>query len=286
MEPVVVLTGLSGSGKSLAARAFEDLGYFCIDNLPVTLIPVLIDLITRTRGHIERVALVVDVREGELLRDFPRIISDLRNRQVSLRIVYFEASNEVLIRRFSETRRPHPLDAGRGLEDAIAREREALNEVRELSDRILDTSRYNAHQLRAFLRSEFEPGEAQAPIAVSVVSFGFKYGLPPDADLVFDVRFVPNPFFVPGLRTKTGLDPEVIAYLDLQEEYRGFIEKTSDLLEFLLPSYVKEGKTYLTIAVGCTGGKHRSVAASEAFGDHLTRSGFPARITHRDIEKE
>ena len=257
-----------------------------IDLKRYTGIPGLIDLITRTRGHIERVALVVDVREGELLRDFPRIISDLRNRQVSLRIVYFEASNEVLIRRFSETRRPHPLDAGRGLEDAIAREREALNEVRELSDRILDTSRYNAHQLRAFLRSEFEPGEAQAPIAVSVVSFGFKYGLPPDADLVFDVRFVPNPFFVPGLRTKTGLDPEVIAYLDLQEEYRGFIEKTSDLLEFLLPSYVKEGKTYLTIAVGCTGGKHRSVAASEAFGDHLTRSGFPARITHRDIEKE
>ncbi len=286
MEPIIVVTGLSGSGKSLAARCFEDLGYFCIDNLPVTLIPVLIELLGRSRNEMRRVVLIVDVREGELLREFPRMIRDLRGRQVPLRILYFDSSNEALIRRFSETRRPHPLDEGQGLEHAIARERERLDEVRELADRIIDTSRFNAHELRAFLRTEFSPGSESFGIGISVVSFGFKYGLPADADLVFDVRFVPNPFFVDGLKSKNGLDPEVVAYLEEKDEYRGFIQKVGDLMEYLLPGFVKEGKSYLTVAVGCTGGRHRSVAAAEHLRERLMRSGFPARITHRDIDKE
>ncbi|PYT09887.1 MAG: RNase adapter RapZ [Acidobacteria bacterium] len=286
MEPIIVVTGLSGSGKSLAARCFEDLGYFCIDNLPVTLIPVLIELLGRSRNEMRRVVLIVDVREGELLREFPRMIRDLRGRQVPLRILYFDSSNEALIRRFSETRRPHPLDEGQGLEHAIARERERLDEVRELADRIIDTSRFNAHELRAFLRTEFSPGSESFGIGISVVSFGFKYGLPADADLVFDVRFVPNPFFVDGLKSKNGLDPEVVAYLEEKDEYRGFIQKVGDLMEYLLPGFVKEGKSYLTVAVGCTGGRHRSVAAAEHLRERLRRSGFPARITHRDIDKE
>jgi len=286
MEPIIVVTGLSGSGKSLAARCFEDLGYFCIDNLPVTLIPVLIELLGRSRNEMRRVVLIVDVREGELLREFPRMIRDLRGRQVPLRILYFDSSNEALIRRFSETRRPHPLDEGQGLEHAIARERERLDEVRELADRIIDTSRFNAHELRAFLRTEFSPGSESFGIGISVVSFGFKYGLPADADLVFDVRFVPNPFFVDALKSKNGLDPEVVAYLEEKDEYRGFIQKVGDLMEYLLPGFVKEGKSYLTVAVGCTGGRHRSVAAAEHLRERLRRSGFPARITHRDIDKE
>lgn len=287
MEPVFIVTGLSGSGKSLAARCLEDLGYFCIDNLPVTLIPVLMDLIQRSRSDLKRIALVVDVREGELLREFPRIISGLRDRGVPVRILYFEAGNDVLIRRFSETRRPHPLDAGAGLEDAIARERGRLDEVRELADRVIDTSRFNAHELRAFLRQEFEPGaSASALVGITVLSFGFKYGLPPDADVVFDVRFVPNPFFVEALKSKTGLDAEVVQFLSEKPEFRGFLEKTGDLLAFLLPGFEKEGKSYLTIAVGCTGGKHRSVAAARHLRDHLERCGYPARLSHRDIDKE
>jgi len=286
MEPVFIVTVLSGSGKSLAARCLEDLGYFCIDNLPVTLIPVLMDLIGRSRTELKRVAMVVDVREGELLRDFPRIITGLRAHGVPVRILYFEAANDVLIRRFSETRRPHPLDAGSGLEDAIARERTRLDEVRELADRIIDTSRFNAHELRAFLRQEFDPGVAAARIGITVVSFGFKYGLPSDADLVLDVRFLPNPFFIESLKSKTGLDPEVVAFLEAKPEFRGFLEKAGDLLAFLMPGFVKEAKSYLTIAIGCTGGKHRSVAAARHLRDHLERCGYPARISHRDIDKE
>lgn len=286
MEPVIVVTGLSGSGKSLAARCFEDLGYFCIDNLPAALIPVLIDLIVRSRQDIRRVALVVDVREGEMLRDVPGIIGDLRGRMIPLRVVYFEASNEVLIRRFSETRRPHPLDAGKGLEDAIARERNKLEEVRDIADRIIDTSRFNAHELRAFLRKEFEPGDTESPILVSVLSFGFKYGLPTDADIVLDVRFMPNPFFVEELKTRTGLDREVCEYLESQGDFKQFLDRMGGLLDFLLPKYVREGKTYLTIAIGCTGGKHRSVAVAERIGNYLDERGMTARISHRDIGKE
>jgi UPF0042 nucleotide-binding protein len=286
VDPVIVVTGLSGSGKSLAARCFEDQGYFCIDNLPVTLIPVLLDLIARSRAEVERIALVVDVREGEMLRDFPGMIAELRGRRVVMRILYFEASNEVLMRRFSETRRPHPLNAGDGLEDAINRERQRLDEVRELADRIIDTSRFNAHELRAFLKKEFEPESVSTPIAISVISFGFKYGLPLEADVVFDARFIPNPFFVEGLKAKTGQDRAVVEFLERKSEYRGFQKKAGDLLRFLLPGFVNEGKTYLTIAVGCTGGKHRSVAAAESFAEQLRASGYPCRVSHRDIGKE
>jgi UPF0042 nucleotide-binding protein len=286
VEQVVIITGMSGSGKSLAARCLEDAGYFCIDNLPVALIPVLIDLIGRSRAEMDRLALVVDVREGEMLRDFPKMIRELRARRVPLLVLYLEASQDVLIRRFSETRRPHPLEAGKGLESSIARERERLHEVREMADRVIDTSRHNAHELRAFLREEFDRAAPGASIGISVVSFGFKYGLPSDADIVLDVRFMPNPFFVEELRTKSGLDAEVVAYLEGTEEYRTFLQKSGELLEFLLPGFVKEGKSYLTIGVGCTGGKHRSVAVAQKLRDHLAGSGFPARITHRDIDKE
>ncbi len=286
LHPIYILTGLSGSGKSLAARCFEDLGYWCVDNLPVTLIPVLADLITRSGGRIEKVALVVDVREGELLREFPKTLADLRRRGVPLRILFFDSANEVLIRRFSETRRPHPLDEGRGLEEAIARERASLAEIRDLADRIIDSSRFNAHELRAFLRREFSPDEAHSPLAVSVQSFGFKYGLPPDADIVLDVRFVPNPFFVEGLKAKTGRDPEVRKFLEEKAEYRDFIRQAGDLLTALLPGYLREGKSYLTIAIGCTGGKHRSVAVAEQIAARLEDGGVAPRVTHRDIGRE
>jgi len=286
VRPILIITGLSGSGKSLAARVFEDLGYYCVDNLPVALIPVFADLVARSQDSLSQVALVIDIREGAYLHDFPKIVTDLRERGVPTRILWFEAATDALIRRFSETRRPHPLSVGIPLETAIARERAMMTEVRDLADRVIDTTRYNAHQLRAFLKQEFSHPEDHAALQASVVSFGFKYGVPMEADLVFDIRFLQNPFFVERLKRKTGLDPEVLAFLRELPEYSEFLTKLDDFLGFLLPGYVKEGKSYLTVAIGCTGGKHRSVAAAEAAASLLSTRGWPARVTHRDIDKE
>lgn len=286
MSPILIITGLSGSGKSLAARVFEDLGYYCVDNLPVALIPVFADLVARSQESLRQVALVIDIREGAYLHDLPRIISDLRNRGVPARILWFEATNDVLIRRFSETRRPHPLSADLPLEATIAKERSQMIEIRDMADRVIDTTRFNAHELRTFLKKEFsQPGD-HTSVQVSIVSFGFKYGLPMEADLVLDVRFVQNPFFVERLKRKTGLDPEVVTFLEDLAEYQEFLRRFDSFLAFLLPGFVREGKSYLTLAIGCTGGKHRSVAAAESIARHLSARGWPARVTHRDIDKE
>ena len=285
-RPILIITGLSGSGKSLAARVFEDLGYYCVDNLPVTLIPVFADLVARSQESLRQVALVIDIREGAYLHDFPKIVWDLRSKGVPLRIVWFEATNDALIRRFSETRRPHPLSGDLALETAISREREMMTEIRDLADRVIDTTNFNAHELRSFLKEQFSHPEEAAALQMSVVSFGFKYGVPREADLVLDVRFLQNPYFVEELKTKTGLDPEVVAYLKDVTQYGEFLKRLDDFLAFLLPGFVKEGKSYLTLAIGCTGGKHRSVAAAESVVKLLSARGWPARVMHRDIDKE
>jgi UPF0042 nucleotide-binding protein len=283
---LVILSGMSGSGKSAAVKCFEDMGYFCVDNLPSKLIPVFLDLFLRSREAPQAVALVIDIREGTFLRDFPKILQDLREAIPSVEVLFFEATDEVLARRFSETRRPHPMPGAASVEEGITREREALRELRQRSDRILDTSKFNVHELKAHLFERFSGENREVSLAVKAVSFGYKHGLPGDADLVFDVRFLPNPFFVPGLRDKSGLDREVRSYLEGIGEYRTFCSKMEDLLGFLLPQYVQEGKAYLTVACGCTGGRHRSVALAEFLGGMLRAQGFRVRIDHRDVGKD
>jgi RNase adapter protein RapZ len=284
---LVVVTGLSGSGKTLALRSFEDSGYFCVDNLPVTLIPVFAELCAGSRQDIRRAALVIDVREGDLLREFPETYRRLKTgpgRHV--RLIFFEADDETLIRRFSETRRPHPLDAGRGLEEGIRRERAILAPLRELADLILDSSRFTVHELRRYIQEHLAPDTAAQPMAITLLSFGYKHGLPAESDLLFDTRFLPNPFFVEGLRSRTGRDREVAAYLEAIPEYGAFRERLLDLMAFLIPQYIREGKSYLTVAIGCTGGRHRSVALSEALAADLRGRGFAVTVAHRDVEKE
>ena len=284
---IVVLTGLSGAGKSLAVRAFEDMGYFCVDNLPVALIPVFADLCARTRKEITRVALVIDVREGTFLDEFPAMYDALRRGEGrQARLLFFEADDDALIRRFSETRRPHPL-AGEGtLEVGIRRERQLLAPLRDRADLIIDSSQFNVHQLRRYIQEHFAPKPGAQGVAIAVVSFGYKHGVPPESDLLFDTRFLPNPFFVDALRGKTGLDPEVVAYLQALGEYRELVDRVTDLLAFLVPKYIREGKSYLTVAIGCTGGRHRSVAMAEAVSEALRGYGYAVKASHRDLEKE
>jgi RNase adapter protein RapZ len=281
---IVVITGLSGSGKTLAIRAFEDMGYFCVDNLPVSLIPVFADLCAR-RPDLRRAALVVDVREGTFLKEFPVIFDALRRNQgIRARLLFFEADDEALIRRFSETRRPHPLASGGSIEEGIKRERQMLEPLRERADLIIDSSPFNVHELRRFIQEHFAPRTGGQPIGISVVSFGYKHGVPPEADLLFDTRFLPNPFFVDGLRGRSGLDTEVRDYLEAIPDYREFLARIVDLVAFLIPRYIREGKSYLTVAIGCTGGRHRSVMIVERLGRALgTVAGTQVRIRHRDI---
>jgi UPF0042 nucleotide-binding protein len=288
VDRLVVITGLSGSGKSLAAKCLEDVGFFCVDNLPVQLIPPFVELMQRSGAAIPRAAIVVDVREGRFLDPFPEILQGLRTQGVPVTLLFFESADESLKRRFSETRRPHPMLAPDGtLEAAIRSERAALARLREVADRIIDTSRFNAHELRSFLKASF--GAASAPAAginVHLVSFGFKYGVPAEADLVFDVRFIPNPFFVEGLRSLSGRDGEVRAFVEGQPETAGFMTRLRDMLDHLVPLYAAEGKSYLTVTVGCTGGKHRSVAIVEALREHLEARGGAIVVSHRDLGKE
>lgn len=284
---IVVITGLSGSGKTLALRAFEDLGYFCVDNLPVPLIPVFTDLCVKSRKDISRAALVVDVREGKYLQDFPRMYDKLRRRGGPLvRLIFFESDDATLMQRFSETRRPHPLAEGGSLESGIRMEREALRPLRDLADAMIDSSRFNVHQLRRHILDHFAPRGEASRLAITVVSFGYKNGLPSGADLVFDARFLPNPFFVDGLRARTGLEKEVVDFLQASDEFETFRLKLVDLLDFLIPQYISEGKSYLTVAIGCTGGRHRSVASAEVVGSALRERGYAVNVSHRDIDKE
>lgn len=286
MERLVVITGLSGSGKSLAARCLEDMTFFCVDNLPVNLILQFYELLQRSGSAIPRGAIVVDAREREFLAEFPETLASLKAKGAPVTLLFFECTDEILKRRFSESRRPHPMqEAGGSLEKALQDERTILGPLRDVADRIIDTSRFTAHELRAFLKAAFgeHPGTA---LNVHIVSFGFKYGVPAEADLLFDVRFIPNPYFVERLRPLNGKDAEVKAFLDARPETKPFIDKVTDLLDFLIPRYASEGKSYLTITIGCTGGKHRSVALAETVRDHLVASGVPVSVTHRDLGKE
>jgi UPF0042 nucleotide-binding protein len=271
----------------MAARYLEDLGFFCVDNLPVTLIPPFYDLILRSGDQIPRAAVVVDVREGRLLDHLPEILGGLRERRAPVSLLFFEANDDILKRRFSETRRPHPMaQQGVGLEEAIRTEREVMAPLREISDRIIDTTRFTVHDLRKFLKAAFAQHRGIEGLNVNVVSFGFKYGVPAEADLVFDVRFLPNPYFVDGLRALDGTSEPVRTFLWQKPETEGFLGRVRDLLDFLVPLYAEEGKSYLTVTLGCTGGKHRSVALAEAIRDHLVAKMIPATVSHRDLGKE
>jgi RNase adapter protein RapZ len=281
---LVIVTGLSGSGKSTAIRVLEDLGFYCIDNLPVALIPRFVELWETSREEVRRVALGIDVRERHFLDEFPRVFDEVRAKGVELEVIYLEASEDVLARRFSETRRPHPAGEGGSLAEGIRREVERLRGLREIADRILDTSALTVHELRAALRDLIERAGG-ALLTVSLVSFGYKHGLPTDADLALDCRFLPNPFFVEELRNKVGTEPAVADYVLKREETQEFLGRVVGLLEFTLPRYQREGKSYLTIAVGCTGGRHRSVVLVEELRRRLQDGGHRVLVRHRDVDR-
>ncbi len=282
---LVFVTGLSGTGKSGAMRCFEDKGYFCVDNLPVGLIPVFTDLCFQSSG-MKKIALVIDIREGEFLKEFPPIYRKLQETVRNVTVLFLEASDEVLRRRFSETRRPHPLAKDGAVDRGIREERKVLAPLRAMATRIIDTSKFNIHDLKAYINKVFLGAGGEEALFISVLSFGFKHGIPAESDFVLDVRFLPNPFFVEKLRTGSGLNPEVVEYVKSHPRYGEFLKRTESLLEFLIPEYVREGKTYLTVSFGCTGGRHRSVALAEEVGRFLQTKGLPSRITHRDIDKE
>jgi RNase adapter protein RapZ len=277
---LVIITGMSGSGKASVLKAFEDLGYYCVDNLPVELIPQFAELAMQS-SEIRRTALVVDVREGSKLGKLPGILKSVR-RMIPTRVVFLEASDAVLLRRFSETRRPHPLGTDAPVKAALKAERQHLGAIRRLADLVIDTSKFNVHELRSHITERFHERSLEHSILVSCVSFGFRNGVPEDADLVFDVRFLPNPHFVPEFRPLTGRDPRVAKYIRSFPQTREFIRRISDLLVYLLPHYVHEGKSYLTIAFGCTGGQHRSVMIAEEVGGKLRRAGYRVKVLHRD----
>jgi len=281
---LVIITGMSGSGKASALKAFEDLGYYCVDNLPVELIPRFADLALQS-GEIPRTALVVDVREGTQLDKLPAILKSIK-RTIATRVIYLEASDEALLRRFSETRRPHPLGTGTTVRASLRAERRHLRAIRKIADLVIDTSKFNVHELRAHLTDRFKKQSGtQQTILVSCVSFGYKHGLPDDADLVFDVRFLPNPHFVPEFRALTGRDPRVAKYIRSFPQTEEFINRISELLIYLLPHYIREGKSYLTISFGCTGGQHRSVMIAEEVNKRLRKAGYKVKVVHRDSPK-
>ncbi len=279
---LVILTGLSGAGKLSALKTFEDLGYYAVDNLPLELIPQFAELV-RGSSEITKAALGVDVREGSIDR-FPSILKQVRTL-LTTTVVYLEASSDVLVRRFSETRRPHPLRRDELVSESIASERMRMEPVRNLADVLLDTSKFNVHELRAHINAQFSRKEGEQPLLLSTMSFGFKNGVPTEADLVFDVRFLPNPHFIPEFRPLTGRDPKVAEYVMGFPQTEEFLNRTADMLLFLLPYYVKEGKSYLTIAFGCTGGQHRSVAIAENMKKRLSDAGYRAKVSHRDMPR-
>ena len=280
---LVIITGMSGSGKASVLKAFEDLGYYCVDNLPVGLIPRFAELVGQS-SEIERTALVVDVREGVQLGELPSIVESVRHI-LPTRMLFLEAADAVLLRRFSETRRPHPLGTGATVKSSLATERRRLLPIRAVADMVIDTSKFNVHELRSYITERFQKKESERSILVSCVSFGFRHGVPEDADLVFDVRFLPNPHFVPEFRPLTGRHPKVAKYIRSFPQTKEFLQRISDLLIYLLPHYIHEGKSYLTIAIGCTGGQHRSVMISEELGKRLHKAGYRVKVTHRDSPK-
>jgi UPF0042 nucleotide-binding protein len=279
---MVLITGISGSGKGSALRAFEDLGYYCVDNLPVDLIPHFAELVLHS--EIERAALVVDVREGQRLDKLPGILRSVK-KLLPTSVVYLEATDESLLRRFSETRRPHPLGTSSPVKASLTAERRRLSALRNLADEVIDTSKFNVHELRAHLTDRFQRQSTDKNILVSCMSFGYREGIPEEADLLFDVRFLPNPHFVSQFRPYTGRHPRVAKYIRSFPQTREFISRISELLIYLLPHYVNEGKSYLTIGFGCTGGQHRSVFIAEEVYKRLAKAGYRVKVIHRDSRR-
>ncbi|HJT90215.1 MAG TPA: RNase adapter RapZ [Bryobacteraceae bacterium] len=280
---LVVITGLSGSGKASVLKALEDLGFYAVDNLPVEFIPKFADLI-RDNQSIRSAALVVDIREGKGLRRFPEVLSRIR-RSVDARLIFLEADDDTLVRRFSETRRPHPLGVERSITTSIGAERTQLAPIRAAADLIINTSKFTVHELRDFIGERFRGQRDESKIMIYVTSFGYRNGVPPDSDLVFDVRFLPNPNYIPRFKHLTGINPGVARYIRSFPQTVEFIERISDLLVYLLPHYIREGKSYLTIAFGCTGGQHRSVMIAAEICKNLVKAGFKAKVNHRDISR-
>jgi len=287
LSRLVIITGLSGSGMSSATNAFEDLGYFCVDNLPLTMLPTFTRLLLPNSEEvvtIEKAALVIDIRERHFLSEFPRELKKI-SRKFPPYVLFFEASDEVLQRRFSETRRPHPADVGKGLLAAIRAEKTAMANVRETADFIIDTSDHTVHTLRRLLIEKFGQNQEGVPLHVQFVSFGHKHGVPHQVDLLFDVRHLPNPYFDQNLKELPGTDSKVIAFLEKEDEVQETIKRFSNLLEYLLPLYKREGKSYLTIGVGCTGGRHRSVMVANRLSDAVKNDNFDISVMHRDVQK-
>jgi RNase adapter protein RapZ len=282
LQNLVIVTGMSGSGKGTVLKTFEDMGFFCIDNLPVQLIPKFIEGIHVSGSGFRQAALVIDVRAGETLRDLERMFQDLRKSSFHLFVLYLEARDDVLVRRFSETRRPHPLSLGKSLGAAIRLERRRLSKLRDLADVTLDTSDCTVHQIKALVAQRFRKHPRSTVLKVVLMSFGFKRGIPLEADLVFDARFLPNPFFVPRLKAFSGRDQKVKTYLRSFPETNEFVKKVGDLLKYLLPHYVREGKNQLTIGIGCTGGRHRSVFIVQELARNLKTKGREIHVIHRD----
>ena len=284
---IVIITGLSGSGMSSATNAFQDLGYFCVDNLPVTMLPTFGRLVSEDEEKgIRRAALVIDIREGGFLADFEKQLDELRALGLTVFVLFFEASDDVLQYRFSETRRPHPAEKGQGLLAAISDERQAMSRIRAHADQIIDTSDHTVHTLRGFLLERFSLDRQGAPMRVQVMSFGHKYGNPGDLELLFDVRHLPNPHFVPELKRLSGHDRRVVGYLRSQDEVKETLKRFTDLLSYLLPLYKREGKSYVTVGIGCTGGRHRSVMIANELARALRKAGFDAHASHRDVRKQ
>jgi len=280
---LVILTGLSGSGKSTVLRAFEDMGFYCVDNLPVELIPIFAELHAAGEADFSRAALLVDAREGAQLDKLPALLKLLR-KDHPITLVYIEAGDDALLRRYSETRRPHPFGKALSVRESLQHERSLMEPIRKLADVTIDTTQFNVHELRHFITERFKSPDMR-PLLVSLVSFGYKYGLPSDSDLVFDVRFLPNPHFVPQLRAFTGKDEKVRRFILSYPQTGEFLRRIEGLLKYLVPHYIREGKSYLTISFGCTGGKHRSVMLAEALQKAVKKLGYSTKVTHRDIEK-
>lgn len=288
LPKLIIITGLSGSGLSSATNAFEDLGYFCVDNLPISILPTFARLLLPNEEDaiaIEKAALVINIRERHFLSQFPEEMRKLKDKNLEPYVVFFEASDEVLHRRFSETRRPHPADKGKGLREAIIEERSEMEKVRQAADLIIDTSEHTVHTLRRLIVQKFSDSEEGTPLTIQVVSFGHKYGVPREVDLLFDVRHLPNPYFDKQLKDFPGTEPKVIEFLEKHDEVHETIRRFIDLLEYLLPLYKREGKSYLTIGVGCTGGRHRSVMVANRISESLKGDNYNVAVMHRDIIK-
>jgi UPF0042 nucleotide-binding protein len=280
---VLIITGLSGSGKSTVLRSLEDAGYFCVDNLPLSLLPPFLKEFSKSPQNPRKIALVMDVRTAGFLQNYNRVTQRLQRQGYSLHLLFLEADERVLLRRFSQTRRQHPLADRESIAQALRQERESLKGVRQMAHRILDTSLYNPHQLRKLILDEYSEVEPRQRMLLHLISFSYKNGIPPEADLVMDVRFLPNPYFVEELRPLTGNEPRVREFVLGQEETLAFLNEFRSFLDFLLPRFQREGKTHLTVAIGCTGGQHRSVVIANVLGEYLSQENLPFTLTHRDM---